>query len=97
MLPLPTTPLFVAAGMAKLKPYVVIPPFVIGKLASDTIAVLMGKYAVDNGMRLMDGMLSAKSIGGFAVGLLLLFLLLFVDWRTLHDSGKLTLKFAIWR
>src|SRR6202008_1802359 len=45
LLPLPTTPLFVAAGMAKLKPIHIIPAFFIGKFTSDTVALLMGKYA----------------------------------------------------
>src|ERR1035437_1791172 len=44
LLPLPTTPLFVAAGMAKLKPWHILPGFVVGKLISDTVAVLTGKY-----------------------------------------------------
>lgn len=31
--------------MAKLRPWDVIPPFFVGKLVSDPIAVFMGKYA----------------------------------------------------
>src|SRR5262249_14595882 len=47
-LPLPTTPLFVAAGMARLKPYLILAAFIIGKTTSDTIAVFTGKYAAEN-------------------------------------------------
>jgi len=32
LLPLPTTPLFLAAGMAKIKPLYIIPAFFVGKL-----------------------------------------------------------------
>ena len=32
LMPLPTTPLFIAGGMAKMKPYYIIPAFMIGKL-----------------------------------------------------------------
>src|SRR6187399_274258 len=39
LLPLPTTPLFLAAGMSKLNAMYVIPAFLIGKFTSDTLAV----------------------------------------------------------
>jgi membrane protein DedA with SNARE-associated domain len=97
LLPLPTTPLFVAAGMAKLAPYHILPGFIVGKLISDTIAVLTGKYAVENTENLVRGMLSWKSIVGLITGLLLVFVFVFVDWRTLIQKRKFTLKFNIWR
>jgi uncharacterized membrane protein YdjX (TVP38/TMEM64 family) len=97
LMPLPTTPLFIAGGMAKLKPWNIIPAFVVGKFASDTAAVVMGKTAVTNFEGLLQGLVSWKSIAGLALGLLLIFALLFVDWRTLLQRKKLRLKFAIWR
>src|ERR1035437_6043841 len=48
LLPLPTTPLFVAAGMAKLKVLYIIPAFFIGKFTSDATAVYFVKYASEN-------------------------------------------------
>ncbi len=95
LLPLPTTPLFIAGGMAKMKPIYIIPPFIIGKLISDMVAVLLGKYAAENVNGLMDGLVSWKSISGFAIGIFLIFVLLFVDWRTLLQKKKFTLKFTI--
>ena len=95
LLPLPTTPLFIAGGMAKMKPIYIIPPFIIGKLISDMVAVLLGKYATENTNGLMDGLVSWKSISGFAIGIFLIFVLLFVDWRTLLQKKKFTLKFTI--
>lgn len=97
LMPLPTTPLFVAGGMAKLKPMQMIPAFFIGKFISDTIAVLMGNYAAQNISEMTHGLISWKSITGLAIGLLLIFALLFIDWRTLIQKKKLKLEFKIWR
>jgi uncharacterized membrane protein YdjX (TVP38/TMEM64 family) len=69
LMPLPTTPLFIAGGMARLKPWQIIPAFVVGKIISDTAAVFMGNSAVKTADDLVDGMFSAKSI----VGLILKF------------------------
>jgi membrane protein YqaA with SNARE-associated domain len=97
LLPLPTTPLFVAAGMAKLKPWSILPGFILGKLFSDTVAVLTGKYAAQNTESLVHGIVSWKSIAGFVLGLLLVFVFVFVDWRTLIQKKKFALKFKIWK
>ncbi len=97
LLPLPTTPLFVAAGMAKLEPHHILPGFIVGKLTSDTIAVLTGKYAAENTSDLVHGMVSWKSIAGLIAGLLLVFVFVFVDWRTLIQKKRFALKFNIWK
>ena len=97
LLPLPTTPLFIAGGMAKMKPYYIIPAFIVGKFASDTVAVLIGRYAAENTEALLKGIVDWKSIVGLVLGLLLLFALLFIDWRTLLQKKKFTLRFNIWK
>lgn len=97
LMPLPTTPLFVAGGMARLHPLQIIPAFFLGKLISDTVAVLMGKEAVGGTEELLEGMISWKSIVGLVLGLLLLLALLFFDWRSLLQRHRLRLKFNIWR
>jgi membrane protein YqaA with SNARE-associated domain len=97
LMPLPTTPLFLAGGMARLKPLHIIPPFIIGKLASDTIAVLTGKLAAENTSSLLEGVVSFKSIAGLVLGLLLVFAIIFIDWRTMFLKKKLKLKFNIWK
>jgi membrane protein DedA with SNARE-associated domain len=96
-MPLPSTPLFIAAGMAKMKPLYIIPAFVIGKFSSDSVAVFMGKYATENMDNLLNGLLSWKSVTGLMIGLLLLFALLFVNWRSLIVEKKFRLKFDIWK
>jgi len=97
LMPLPTTPLFVAGGMARLHPLQIIPAFFTGKLVSDTIAVLMGNEAVGGAGDLVEGMVSWKSIVGLALGVLLLLALLFFDWRSLLQRHRLRLKFDIWK
>ena len=97
LLPLPTTPLFVAGGMAKVKPVFMIIPFMIGKLTSDILNVFLGKYAIENTTALVEGFISIKSISGLVIGLLLLTALLFIDWISLLQKKKLVLKFHIWK
>ena len=97
LMPLPTTPLFIAGGMAKLKPIYIIPPFIVGKLISDTISVLLGRYAAENTQELVHGLVSFKSIAGLVLGLLLLFIILFIDWHALLKDKKFVLKFHIWK
>ena len=97
LLPLPTTPLFLAAGMAKIKALYIIPAFFIGKFTSDTIAVHLGKYAAEHTKNIIEGALSWKSIASLVLGLLLLSALLFIDWRSLIQKKIFKLKFKIWK
>lgn len=97
LMPLPSTPLFIAGGIAKMKPYYIIPGFIVGKFISDTIAVLLGKYAAENIDGIVSGMISWKSITGLAAGLFLVMCILFIDWRTLLQQKKLTLRFHVWK
>jgi membrane protein YqaA with SNARE-associated domain len=97
LLPLPTTPLFVAAGMAKIKPFIIIPAFIVGKVISDTATVLLGKFAAENTKNLVHGLISWKSISGLVLGLIMVFALLFIDWRTLLTRKKIVIKFGIWK
>jgi membrane protein DedA with SNARE-associated domain len=95
LLPLPTTPLFVAGGMAKIKPLYIVPAFFIGKFTSDTITVFTGKYASENLDKLKEDLLSWQSICGLLGSLLLLCALIFIDWRTLIQKKKFVLKFKV--
>jgi membrane protein DedA with SNARE-associated domain len=97
LLPLPTTPLFIAGGMAKMKPSSIIPAFILGKFISDTIAVLIGKYATENAPSLLKGALSWESLSALVLGVLLIALLLFVDWRAWFQQRKFVINFKIWK
>jgi len=96
LLPLPTTPLFLAGGMARIKPLYIIPAFFIGKFTSDAITVHLGKYAAENVTNILESALSLKSIASLAVGLLLICAVLFIDWRTLIQQKKFTINFRVW-
>jgi len=96
LLPLPTTPLFLAGGMARIKPLYIIPAFFIGKFTSDAITVHLGKYAAENVTNIMESALSLKSIASLVVGLLLICAVLFIDWRTLIQKKKFMLNFRVW-
>jgi len=95
LLPLPTTPLFLAAGISRLKAVYIIPAFLIGKFTSDTIALFLGAYAAANAQNIIDNALSWQSIASLLLGLFLLFCLFFVDWRTLIHTKKLVFNFKI--
>ncbi len=97
LMPLPTTPLFLAAGIAKVKPQNIIPAFFVGKFISDTIAINLGKYATDNSNAILDDLLSLKSILSLSIALILIGALLFIDWRTLIQKRKLDFNFRIWK
>jgi uncharacterized membrane protein YdjX (TVP38/TMEM64 family) len=96
LLPLPTTPLFLAAGMAKIKPVYIIPAFFVGKFTSDAITVHIGKYAADNLTNVLDSVTSLNSIASFVLGLLLVCAVIFIDWRTLIQMKKFKLNFRVW-
>ena len=97
LLPLPTTPLFLGAGISKLKPRFIIPAFIVGKFTSDTFALFFGKYASDNFENIIDNTLSWQSIASLILSVFLLFSLFFIDWRTLIQKKKLVFKFKIWK
>jgi membrane protein DedA with SNARE-associated domain len=97
LLPLPTTPLFLAGGMAKLKPLYIIPAFFIGKFISDAVTVHLGKYASEHTRSILEQAFSWKSITSLVVGLLLICTILFIDWRSLIQKKKFQMKFKIWK
>ena len=97
LLPLPTTPLFVAAGMARLKPAYIIPAFFVGKLTSDAAALSMGKYASQNVASIRAGLVLWQSLTGLVASLLLFGALLFLHWRSLVQHQRLVFRFRIFR
>ena len=97
LLPLPTTPLFLAAGMSKLNAKYIIPAFVIGKFISDSLALHAGKYASENAHNILQNALSWKSVSSLLFCLFLIFCIFFIDWRTLIQKKKLLWKFKIFK
>ena len=97
LLPLPTTPVFLGAGISKLKPRYIIPAFIIGKFTSDTVDLLLGKYASENIESIIDNTFSWQSNASLILSVVLLFCLFFIDWRTLIQKKKLVFNFKIWK
>lgn len=95
LLPLPTTPLFLGAGISKIKAIYVIPAFLIGKFTSDSVALFLGAYAAENVESIIDQAYSLKSIASLILAFFLLFCLFFIDWRTLIQTKKLIWNFKI--
>jgi len=96
LLPLPTTPLFLAGGIAKIRPMYIIPAFFVGKFTSDAITVNLGKYASEHVDTLFDTV-SWESIASLIVWLLFLGAVLFIDWRSLIQQKVFMLNFRIWK
>lgn len=97
LLPLPTTPLFLAGGMARIKPIQLIPAFFIGKFISDAIAVHLGKFASESIDDILKDAFSWSSLISLGIGLLFIAALLFIDWFSLIEKKKFKLNFKIWK
>jgi membrane protein YqaA with SNARE-associated domain len=95
--PLSTTALFSAAGLARIKPIQILPPFFVGKFVSDAVMLFGGRYAFQNSAELIYGSFSWK--GGLTVvaGLVVLAGFLFLDWRLLLEKKSFRLNFKIWK
>lgn len=97
LLPLPTTPLFLGAGISRIKPIYIIPAFIIGKFTSDSIALHLGKYASENIESIIENTFSWESIASLVLSLVLLFCLFFIDWRKLIQTKRLVINYKIWK
>jgi len=97
LLPLPTTPLFLAAGMAKINTLYIIPAFLVGKFISDTFAVYLSKCATENAGSIVEEGFSWKTILSLILGLFLVFGLFFIDWRSLIQKKEFRLNFGVWK
>src|SRR5436190_163599 len=56
LMPLPSTPLFIAGGIAKMRPKFIIPAFLAGKIISDSVAFFITKYAAENAQTILKGL-----------------------------------------
>jgi len=97
LLPLPTTPIFLAGGMARINAIYIIPAFFVGKFTSDAITVHLGKYATENIENIINKGLSWPSLVSLLLGLVFLSVIVFVDWRLLLVKKKLVLNFQVFR
>jgi membrane protein DedA with SNARE-associated domain len=95
--PLSTTALFTAAAMAKVKPSHTVPPFFAGKFLSDALMILLGHYATSGSDGILESLFSPKGIIMAVFGLVIIFGMLFIDWRIWLQKKKFKLNFKIWK
>jgi membrane protein YqaA with SNARE-associated domain len=95
--PLSTTALFTAAGIARISPLQILPPFFVGKFVSDAAMVLIGVHAAGDLSDLVHGAVSWKSLLTAGSGLLVIGLFLFLDWRALLQRKQVRFNFRIWK
>jgi membrane protein YqaA with SNARE-associated domain len=95
--PLPTTPLFSAAGLAKISPLHVLPPFFVGKFISDAVMLFMGRTAITSVGDLIQGTFSIKGIIFAVLSVLIICGFLFLDWRTLLAKKQVRFNVHIWK
>lgn len=89
LLSLPTTLLFLGAGISKITAKYIIPGFLIGKFTTDSLALQEGKFYSENTQSIIQNIFSWQSLGILSFGLLLISSLLFIDWRTLLQTKNL--------
>jgi membrane protein YqaA with SNARE-associated domain len=95
--PLSTTALFSAAGLARIKPFQILPPFFVGKFVSDAVMLFTGRYALHHSVDLVYGTSSWQGAAIIAAGLIVIAAFLFLDWRMLLERKTLRLNFNIWK
>jgi hypothetical protein len=97
LLPLSTTALFTAAGLASVRKAFVLPPFFLGNLIGDGLLLISGKATIRSLGDVFKGSWTPRDISMMVFGLLVVLVLLFVDWRTLLQKRKVNLKWAFWK
>jgi len=97
LIPISTSPLFTAAGIAKVKPWKILPPFVCGKLVSDAVILFTGRFAVNDVTDMLNGTFSWRGFLAGVFGVVVVAALFFVHWRSLLNHGKLEFTFRIWK
>ena len=97
LLPLSSSALFSAAGLARIRPVQILPPFFVGKFVSDGIMLFTGQYAIHNSVDLVYGTFSWKGTITIVVGLFILAAFLFLDWRVLLQRKQVRWNVHIWK
>lgn len=97
LMPLPSTPLFTVAGIARIKPMHILPAFFVGKFISDMLMVQAGSYVAANTRTIADSLLTGKNIAGTLLSIILIGTFLFIDWAVLIRERKFRLHFNIWK
>ncbi len=95
--PLSTSALFTAAALAKVKALRTLPPFFLGKFASDALMIFTGRFAYLNAREAFQGSMSGKGLLTLGITLLVSLGFLFVDWRSALEEKQFRFNFKIWK
>src|SRR4051812_17665374 len=95
--PLPTTPLFSAAGLARIPAVQILPPFFVGKFISDALMLFTGRSAIASFGELLQGSASPKGIITAVLSVLVICGFLFLDWRILLEKRRVRFNVHIWK
>jgi membrane protein YqaA with SNARE-associated domain len=95
--PLSSTALFVAAGIARVRIQYVLLGFFFGRVISYTLLALSTEALVVNVNELFKGVITWQSVLSSLLGLAILLLFIFIDWKELLEKKKIKLNFNIWR
>lgn len=95
--PISTTPLMIAAGIAKVKPVKLLPPFFVGKLVSNGVVIFAGQFVATDIKDMFHGSFSVKGILVTVSGILFVAALFFINWRALLQHRQFKFTFKIWK
>ncbi len=95
--PLSSTGLFVASGIARVKPMRILPAFFCGKFLSDAVMLFYGRYAVADFQGILHGTFSVKGMMTIVLGLVVLGGFLVIDWRSLLERKQFRFNFKVWK
>lgn len=94
--PLSTGALFIAAGFAKLKKSVTLIGYFLGRLISYSVIAYSISYGID-AFRPQGGFDNFHLATSVITAVILVFSLLFIDWKALLENKKIMFNFKIWR
>ena len=96
-LPLPSTPLFTAAGISRINTLKLMPAFFVGKFIIDAIMVSTGSYIAGNASDIVSGMVNWETILGTIASVVVVVLFLCIDWRKFLEDKRLSFNFHIFK
>jgi membrane protein YqaA with SNARE-associated domain len=93
--PLSTAALFTAAGIAEIKPRLLLPPYVLGRLAGYGSIIYACHAAAPDLGAVLHGALSWRSGAVAAAGLSFVLLTFLIDWKALLHEKRLRLEIQL--
>lgn len=93
--PLSTAALFTAAGLAKVRPRLLLPPYVLGRLAGYGSILYACNAAAADLNKILHGVASPRSAAVAAAGLGFVLATFLIDWKALLHEKRLRFEIHI--